>query len=93
MLRSFRDKDTEAVWQRRPSRRFDSVLRRVALRKLAMLDAAETLADLRIPPGNRLEKLAGDRAGQHSIRVNQQWRICFRWTDAGPADVEITDYH
>jgi len=93
VLRSFRDKDTEAVWQRRPSRRFDPVLQRAALRKLAMLDAAETLADLRIPPGNRLEKLAGDRAGQHSIRVSQQWRICFPWTDAGPADVEITDYH
>jgi len=58
-----------------------------------MLDAAETLADLRVPPGNRLEKLAGDRAGQHSIRVNQRWRICFRWTDAGPEDAEITDYH
>jgi proteic killer suppression protein len=58
-----------------------------------MLDAAETLADLRVPPGNRLEKLAGDRAGQHSIRINQQWRICFRWTDAGPEAVEITDYH
>jgi addiction module HigA family antidote len=58
-----------------------------------MLDAAETLADLAVPPGNRLEKLAGDRAGQHSIRINRQWRICFRWTDAGPEDVEITDYH
>jgi len=58
-----------------------------------MLDGAEILADLRVPPGNRLEKLAGDRAGQYSIRVNQQWRICFRWTDAGPEDVEITDYH
>jgi proteic killer suppression protein len=58
-----------------------------------MLDAAEVLADLRVPPGNRLEKLAGDRAGQYSIRANQQWRICFRWTDAGPEDVEITDYH
>jgi proteic killer suppression protein len=58
-----------------------------------MLDAADILADLRVPPGNRLEKLTGDRAGQHSIRVNQQWRICFRWTDAGPEDVEITDYH
>ena len=58
-----------------------------------MLDAAEILADLRVPPGNRLEKLAGDRAGQYSIRVNQQWRVCFRWTDAGPEDVEITDYH
>jgi toxin HigB-1 len=58
-----------------------------------MLDAAEALADLRMPPGNRLEKLAGDRAGQYSIRINQQWRICFRWTDAGPEDLEITDYH
>jgi toxin HigB-1 len=58
-----------------------------------MLDAAEVLGDLRVPPGNRLEKLAGDRAGQYSIRVNQQWRICFRWTDAGPEDIEITDYH
>ena len=58
-----------------------------------MLDAAETLADVRVPPGNRLEKLAGDRAGQYSIRINQQWRICFRWTDAGPEDVEIADYH
>jgi toxin HigB-1 len=58
-----------------------------------MLDAAEILADLRVPPGNRLEKLTGARAGQYSIRVNQQWRICFRWTDAGPEDVEITDYH
>jgi toxin HigB-1 len=58
-----------------------------------MLDAAEVLADLRVPPGNRLEKLAGDRAGQYSIRVNQQWRICFRWTEAGPEDVEVTDYH
>ena len=58
-----------------------------------MLDAADTLADLAVPPGNRLEKLAGDRAGQHSIRINRQWRICFQWTDAGPEDVEISDYH
>jgi toxin HigB-1 len=58
-----------------------------------MLDAAEILADLRVPPGSRLEKLAGDYAGQYSVRVNQQWRICFRWTDAGPEDAEITDYH
>jgi len=65
----------------------------LAWRKLAMLDAAEVLGDLRVPPGNRLEKLAGDRAGQYSIRINQQWRICFRWTEAGPEDVEITDYH
>ena len=65
----------------------------MAYRKLLMLDAAETLADLRVPPGNRLEALKGDRAGQHSIRVNDQWRICFTWTPAGAADVEITDYH
>jgi toxin HigB-1 len=66
---------------------------RVAWRKLAMLDAAEVLADLRVPPGNRLEKLTGDRAGQYSIRINRQWRICFFWSDAGPEDVEIVDYH
>jgi toxin HigB-1 len=93
VLRSFRDKDTEAVWQRRRSRKFDLPLQRAAWRKLAMLDAAEVLMDLRVPPGNRLEKLACGRVGQYSIRVNQQWRICFRWTDAGPQDVEITDYH
>jgi toxin HigB-1 len=93
MLRSFRDKETEAVWQRRQVRKLDLSLQRAAWRKLAMLDAAETLSDLRVPPGNRLEKLTGDRVGQYSIRVNQQWRICFRWTDAGPEDVEITDYH
>ena len=67
--------------------------RYTAGRKLAMLDAAETLADLLVPPGNRLEKLTGDRAGQHSIRVNRQWRICFFWSDAGPEDIEIVDYH
>ncbi|MDR2985306.1 MAG: type II toxin-antitoxin system RelE/ParE family toxin [Nocardiopsaceae bacterium] len=93
MLRSFRDKDTEAVWQRRRSRKLDPRLQRAAWRKLAMLDAAETLGDLLVPPGNRLAKLTGDRAGQYSIRINQQWRICFRWTDAGPEDLEITDYH
>ena len=65
----------------------------MANRKLLLLDAAETLADLRVPPGNRLESLRGDRAGQHSIRVNDQWRICFTWTSAGPENVQITDYH
>ena len=74
-------------------RRFGSALQRIAHRKLLMIDAAETLNDLRVPPGNYLEQLLGSRAGQHSIRVNQQWRICFTWTGAGPADVEITDYH
>ncbi|MGH3679567.1 MAG: type II toxin-antitoxin system RelE/ParE family toxin [Natronosporangium sp.] len=78
---------------RQRSRKLGTEVQRAALRKLAVLDAAETLEDLRIPPGNRLEKLKGDRVGQHSIRINGQWRICFRWTDAGPADVEITDYH
>jgi toxin HigB-1 len=93
VLRSFGDKDSQAVWERRRSRKLDPVIQRAALRKLTMLDAAETLADLLVPPGNRLEKLAGDRAGQHSIRINQQWRICFFWSDAGPEDVEIVDYH
>jgi len=93
VLRSFGDKETERVWRRERSRRFDQDTQRAALRKLLILDAADSLDDLRVPPGNRLEKLRGDRAGQHSIRVNQQWRICFRWTDAGPEGVEIVDYH
>lgn len=93
MLRSFADKDTEKVWRREHVRRFDPETARIALRKLLILDAAETLADLRVPPGNRLEKLKGDRAGEHSIRVNDQWRICFRWEAAGAGDVEIVDYH
>ena len=93
MLRSFRDKDTEAIWHRQRSRRLDGPTQRVAWRKLAMLDAAETLMDLLIPPGHRLEKLTGDRGAQYSIRVNRQWRICFHWSDAGPEDVEIVDYH
>ena len=93
MLRSFRDKDTEAVWRRQRSRKLDTTTQPVAWRKLAMLDAAEILGDLRIPPGNRLEKLTGDRARQYSIRINRQWRICFRWSDAWPEDIEIVDYH
>jgi proteic killer suppression protein len=71
----------------------DQAIQRTALRKLLILDAAETLDDLRVPPGNRLEKLLGDRTGQHSVRINQQWRICFLWTAAGPEEVEIVDYH
>ncbi len=93
MLLSFRDKDTERVWQRRRSKRLDEPTQRVALRKLLILDAADRLGDLRIPPGNRLEKLKGGRANTYSIRINDQWRICFRWTTAGPQDVEIVDYH
>ena len=93
VLRSFRDKDTERIWRRERSRRLDQNTQRAALRKLLILDAAEVLDDVRVPPGNRLEKLRGDRAGQYSVRVNQQWRICFRWSPAGPEDVEIVDYH
>jgi len=74
-------------------RKLDQGTQRAALRKLLILDAAETLDDLRVPPGNRLEKLKGDRAGSYSVRINQQWRICFSWTDAGPEGVEIVDYH
>ncbi len=93
MLASFADRDTEAVWHRRRARRFGPAVNRAAHRKLLLLNAARTLNDLRVPPGNKLEKLRGDRAGSYSIRVNDQWRICFRWTSAGAHDVEITDYH
>lgn len=93
MLRSFRDRETERIFRRERSRRFGSAVSRLALRKLLMLDAAETLDDLRVPPGNRLEKLRGERAGQYSIRINDQWRICFTWASGHADDVEITDYH
>ena len=93
MIRSFRDRETERVFRREGSRMFSSALQRQAQRKLAVLDAAETLQDLRIPPGNRLEKLKGDREGQYSIRINDQWRICFTWSEGDAGDVEITDYH
>jgi toxin HigB-1 len=93
VLRSFADKETERVWRRERVRKLDQDTQRAALRKLLILDAAETLDDLRVPPGNRLEKLKGDRAGSYSVRINQQWRICFSWTDAGPDGVEIVDYH
>jgi proteic killer suppression protein len=93
VIRSFGDKDTETVFERGRVRRWSSDLQRAALRKLLILDAAETLDDLRSPPGNRLEKLKGDRAGQYSIRVNDQWRVCFRWTEGDAYDVEIADYH
>lgn len=93
VLRSFRDKDTERVWQRQRLRKLDENTQRIALRKLLILDAADALGDLMVPPGNPLEKLRGDRADTYSIRINRQWRICFRWTAAGPEDVEIVDYH
>jgi proteic killer suppression protein len=93
VIKSFRDKDTEKVFIREYTRKFDVRLRRIALRKLTILDAAEVLDDLCIPPGNRLEKLSGNRTGQYSIRINDQWRICFLWRDGDAFDVEIVDYH
>lgn len=93
MIRSFADRDTARLFDREPVRRFPGALQRTMLRKLVVLDAADALQDLRSPPGNRLEKLRGDRAGQHSIRVNDQWRICFRWRDGDAHDVEVVDYH
>ena len=93
MIRSFRDKDTEAIWQRRYVKKLSPELGRLAYNKLVLINAAESINDLRVPPGNRLEKLAGNRAGQYSIRVNDQWRVCFTWTESGPENVEIVDYH
>ena len=93
MIQSFADRDTERLFRRERVRRFPVELQRVMLRKLGLVDAAELLDDLRVPPGNRLEKLKGDRAGQHSIHVNDQWRICFRWKDGNAYDVQIADYH
>ena len=93
MIRSFRDAETEKVFRRDPSRRLPPDLQRRAHRKLLVLDAADVLEELRIPPGNRLERLSGDRLGQYSIRINDQWRICFRWNRGDAFDVEITDYH
>ncbi len=92
MIRSFRDRDAERLFQRQTVRRFKA-FESVARRKLEMLDAAHRLEDLRAPPGNRLEALVGDRKGQHSIRINDQWRICFTWREGGAESVEILDYH
>ncbi|MDP2328641.1 MAG: type II toxin-antitoxin system RelE/ParE family toxin [Dehalococcoidia bacterium] len=93
MIRSFADRDTERLFGRDPVRRWSPEIQRVFLRKLRMLDAAGSLDDLRVPPGNRLERLRGDRAEQHSIRANDQWQICFRWRSGDAYDVEIVDYH
>jgi proteic killer suppression protein len=93
MIKSFRDRDTERLFQRHPIKKLGADVQRTALRKLRMLDAATVLQDLRVPPGNRLERLKGDREGQHSIRINRQWRICFRWRSGDAYDVEIVDYH
>ena len=93
MIRTYRDARTELVASGRCPKGFPADLVRSAQRKLTMLDNAADLVDLRSPPGNRLEALKADRAGQHSIRINDQWRICFTWTEAGPESVEIVDYH
>jgi proteic killer suppression protein len=93
MIVSFRDGEAEKIWQGQRSRRLPSGIQSVALRKLRLLNAARRLDDLRVPPGNRLEALKRDRTGQWSIRINDQWRICFRWTQGGANEVEIVDYH
>jgi proteic killer suppression protein len=93
MIASFRDGETEKIWHGERSRRLPTDIQAAALRKLRLINAAKRLDDLKVPPGNRLEGLKGNRAGQWSIRINSQWRICFRWRDGGAEDVEIVDYH
>lgn len=94
MIRSFKGRWAQQIHEgEAPGKGFPPAMVRAAQRKVAMLDAAVRLENLGVPPGNRLEALKGDREGQHSIRINSQWRICFRWTQAGPEDVEIVDYH
>ncbi len=93
VIRSFADRETERLFRRRFTRRIPTQIQRAARRRLEILDGAETLSDLRIPPANRLEKLVGDRTGQYSIRINEQWRICFEWQDGNTYSVEIVDYH
>ena len=93
MIRSFRDRETERIFQRTRSRKLPSDIQQTAIRKLRMLNRSTTLADLRVPPANRLEKLRGNRTGQYSIRINDQWRICFTWRNGDAYDVEIVDYH
>lgn len=93
VIRSWADDEAEKLFNRRRSRKLPPDLQRVALRKLLMVDAATRLEDLRVPPANRLETLKGDRAGQWSIRINDQWRVCFAWRDGNAYDVEIVDYH
>lgn len=93
MIKTFRDKETKSIFEGETSRRLPPDIQNVARRKLRMLESAHSIADLRVPPRNRLEKLRGERAGYWSIRINEQWRLCFRWDDGNAFDVEIVDYH
>ncbi len=93
MIKSFKDSETEKIYHRERSRKLPGDIQQIALRKLRMINNAKNISDLRIPPANRLEKLSKDRAGQHSIRINDQWRICFTWKEGDAYNVEITDYH
>jgi len=93
VIKSFRDKETEKVYSRERSAKLPGDIQQIALRKLRMINNAQNIHDLRIPPANRLEKLGGDRTGQYSIRINDQWRVCFMWKDNNAYNVEITDYH
>jgi proteic killer suppression protein len=92
VIKSFRCRETERLFQRKPGK-FPTDIQRPALRKLLLLDASEKISDLRVPPGNHLEKLSGNRQGQYSIRINDQWRVCFSWSGSDAYDVEIVDYH
>jgi proteic killer suppression protein len=93
VIKSFKDSEAEKIYARERSRKLPSDIQQVALRKLRMINNAKSINDLRIPPANRLEKLSGNRTGQYSIRINDQWRVCFAWKDGDAMDVEITDYH
>jgi toxin HigB-1 len=93
MINSFKCKETEKLFKRAPSRKFPPSIHRTALKKLLLVHAAQTVEELRLPPGNRLERLKGERSGQYSIRVNDQWRICFEWKNGNADNVEIVDYH
>lgn len=93
MIRSFREKETRRLWERKHSKAVPANLKRKTLRKLVEVNNAEDLNDLRVPPGNRLEKLSGDREGQHSIRINDRYRVCFEWKDGDAREVEVVDYH
>jgi len=93
VIRSFGSKDTERIWHEQYVKRVDRTVQRATLRKLELIHAAKDVEDLRVPPGNRVERLVGDRRGQHSIRVNAQWRLCFVWRDGGADNVELVAYH